>query len=385
MPGPAKHVRSPIVGDIRLAPPGAEPPGEALANREQQIPMLIELNALFPGGLATARERFFGLWDRYQHAAGGSWPEGAATGGLLPVPPGLAFVAPGLYQCVLSRATVQEMVNEDLRSARSSAQPPIIFKVWPDYTLHPQIDRSAPTVKADAAWRSYDARGRNIVWAVIDSGIDASHPHFSALELAKEASGVPMPEGLTTGLHRDFSFLVSPDNPQPPAPPGNISALGDLSGHGTHVAGIIAGCSPAGMKALVAASEDPGDGGYVPRAHAGEMSGMAGRALAFPRRPSGITPASVRTTSPCGHRPTASPGSHSRARTRRTSWRSGVGATGSWRPWQRRPYVRGVLVRSSCPGTGSRSTESNGRTLPGSVRSARTASPPARSSPTTTR
>ena len=131
MPGPAKHVRSPIVGDIRLAPPGAEPPGEALASREQQqIPMLIELNALFPGGLATARDRFFGLWDRYQHAAGGSWPEGAAAGGLLPVPPGLAFVAPGLYQCVLSRATAQDMVNEDLRSARASAQPPIIFKVY---------------------------------------------------------------------------------------------------------------------------------------------------------------------------------------------------------------------------------------------------------------
>jgi subtilisin family serine protease len=80
---------------------------------------------------------------------------------------------------------------------------------------------------------------------------------------------------LTTGLHRDFSFLVGPDNPQPPAPPGNISALRDLSGHGTHVAGIISGCSPAGIKALVAASEDPGDGGYVPRAHTGEMSGMA--------------------------------------------------------------------------------------------------------------
>lgn len=59
MPGPAKHVRSPLVGDIRVAPPGAEPPGEALAGREQeQVPMLIELNALFPGGLATVRERF---------------------------------------------------------------------------------------------------------------------------------------------------------------------------------------------------------------------------------------------------------------------------------------------------------------------------------------
>lgn len=111
------------------------------------------------------------------------------------------------------RASVREMVDEDLRGARAGT-PPVIFRVWPDYTLHPQIDRSAPRVKADAAGRSYDARGRNIVRAVIDSGIDASHPHFFALELAKEASGVPLPEGLTTGLHRDFSYFVSPDDPR---------------------------------------------------------------------------------------------------------------------------------------------------------------------------
>jgi hypothetical protein len=85
MPGPAKHVRSPLVGDIRVAPPGAEPPGEALAGREQeQIPMLIELNALFPGGLATVRERFFGLWDRYQHAAAAAGRKGRPPGACRP-------------------------------------------------------------------------------------------------------------------------------------------------------------------------------------------------------------------------------------------------------------------------------------------------------------
>jgi hypothetical protein len=71
--------------------------------------------------------------------------------------------------------------------------------------LYPQIDRSAPTVKADAAWRSYNARPR-IVWAVIDSGVDGCHPHFSALELAAEAGAVPgrrrcAPPGCT-GFHR---------------------------------------------------------------------------------------------------------------------------------------------------------------------------------------
>ena len=44
-------------------------------------------------------------------------------------------------------------------------------------------------MKVDAARRAYDARGHRIVWAVIDSGIDAGHPHFSQLELATEGRG----------------------------------------------------------------------------------------------------------------------------------------------------------------------------------------------------
>ena len=150
----------------------------------------------------------------------------ASAGPVQPaVPAGLALVAPKLYQCVLSRADAQEMVGQDRRSARESGRPPVIFRVWPDYTLEPQIDRSAPTVKADAAWRSYDARGRGIVWAVIDSGIDACHPHFSTLELAQEASGTLLPQGLTSQLHRDFSYLVNPGNP-----PAGAAAAGPGTG-----------------------------------------------------------------------------------------------------------------------------------------------------------
>jgi subtilisin family serine protease len=113
---------------------------------------------------------------------------------------------------------------------------------------------------------------------VIDSGIDACHPHFSALELAAEGRGQPLPEGLTSGLHRDFSYLVRPDQTAPaqPGPGAPLGlALSDESGHGTHVAGIIAGCSPAGLTARVADSKDPVDGGYVQRPHVGTLSGMA--------------------------------------------------------------------------------------------------------------
>jgi subtilisin family serine protease len=284
---------SPIMGDLRLPPGGqvaptepekaARPPGP-----DDKVAMLIELNARYPGGLEAVRRDFYDLWDHYLGRAGGTWPTRQTSDRYVVqpyVPDKLEIVAPSLYQCVLSRVAVRDMVEEDRQAAQRGNRPPVIYRVWPDYTLYPHIDRSAPTVKADAAWRAYDARGRGIVWAVIDSGIDAGHEHFSKLEMFKEAKGKPLPEGLTSQLHRDFSYLVNPDDAEGAESasgaagggqlaPDPISALSDPYGHGTHVAGIISGCSPTGRKLRIAQSKDP-NGGYVPRAHFGVLCGMA--------------------------------------------------------------------------------------------------------------
>jgi subtilisin family serine protease len=276
-----RHVQSVIVGDLRLPPAGVAGPEGAQVDPGEKVPMLIELNLSYPGGLAAARQAFYELWAGYVDRAGGWWPAEPTSVSPVqpPVPAKLALVAPKLYQCVMSRADVQEMVEQDRLSAQSSGRPSAIFRIWPDYTLEPQIDRSAPTVKADAAWRSYDARGRRVVWAVIDSGIDACHPHFSALELAAERRGEVEPQGLTSQLHRDFSYLVNPPVvAAAPGAPGTSpcgQALSDESGHGTHVAGIIAGCSPKGFEPQVADSKETANGGYIPRARVGSMSGMA--------------------------------------------------------------------------------------------------------------
>jgi subtilisin family serine protease len=280
-PAPVKPVRSAIVGGLRLPLPGAEGQTDGGPDPQDLVPMVIELNAKYPGGLVAVTAVFYQLWDGYAAHAGGSWPPEAnalaATG--LPVPHGLAVVAPGLYQCVLSREAVHDLVEQDSRAARQASRPAVIYRVWPDYPLYPHIDRSAATVKANAGWRAFDARGHGVVWAVIDSGIDASHEHFSALELYKEACGAPATDGLTSELHRDFSYMVNPDDPAGPvpaggAPPRQHAGLTDEFGHGTHVSGIISGCSPPGGKPRVAESQDP-NGGYVPRAHVGVLSGMA--------------------------------------------------------------------------------------------------------------
>jgi subtilisin family serine protease len=281
--------RSPIVGDLNLPPEGiAGDAGPGSVDASEKVPMLIELNVSYPGGLVAVRKAFDLLWGEFAPRAGELWQDPAPVLLEPPVPAGLQYIAPKLYQCVLSRADLRDMVERDQQQAAEAERPPAIFRVWPDYTLEPQIDRSAPTVKADAAWRSYDARGRGIVWAVIDSGIDACHPHFSQLELAAEGRGEALPQGLTSNLHRDFSYLVNPDSPSRPAAPMDpagpaapggagtpTSALVDESGHGTHVAGIIAGCTPEKGTPRVALSKDPKGGGFVQRTRVGTLSGMA--------------------------------------------------------------------------------------------------------------
>jgi serine protease AprX len=99
----------------------------------------------------------------------------------------------------------------------------VIRRIWLDHALGALIDRSVSTVKADAARRAFLAEGRDIVWAVIDSGIDGKHLHFQKLDTLD----VTLPL-----LHCDFTI---------PNGDGSATALVDVFGHGTHVAGIIAG------------------------------------------------------------------------------------------------------------------------------------------------
>ncbi len=268
-----RHYQSRIIGDLKL--PESEPATSgARRPAEPPVAVLFELNVLYPGGLPAATEAFIAHWRAHgpkpRARRGAAAP--AAVPGAEPLPAGLQRVTSKLLQGVLTRRQLQTLVSTDAPSAADPDRVPTIFKAWPDYVLDAQIDRSAPTVKADAGWRSYNALGHGVVWAVIDSGIDGKHPHFSSLELAKESGAVRGKPVHTAGLHRDFTGLVQlPGNV--PADPS--SPLTDEFGHGTHVAGIIAGATPAGATAHVAASVEPTDSGYVQRGRVGELSGMA--------------------------------------------------------------------------------------------------------------
>jgi subtilisin family serine protease len=119
-------------------------------------------------------------------------------------------------------ARAAEEIGRPLAGATAMPDPQLfraIFQIWPDFALHNCVHRSVRTVKADAAQNSFSAFGDGITWAVIDSGIDWRHPHF-----AMHANIDPL-----SPFHRDFTNAPQPD------------ALKDEKGHGTHVAGIIAG------------------------------------------------------------------------------------------------------------------------------------------------
>ncbi len=117
-----------------------------------------------------------------------------------------------------------------------------IFRIWESQKVHPLTTESIRTVKANAAHSSFGAVGEDIVWAVMDSGIDATHPHFTLHD------NLVLPAPLS-GRSTSFVPAVAWDH--------------DAYGHGTHVAGIIAGeCAPGSTPQAALQSAEEGTAGY---------------------------------------------------------------------------------------------------------------------------
>jgi subtilisin family serine protease len=200
--------------------------------------VIVELNLKSGLPPATLQDRFADLFAR---AIGPDWESRP------PYP-----INTGFERCLLRRQEITNLLLADHQGSRGEeAGRRLIFRIWPDYVMHARIDRSCSTIKADAADRTYASTGTGIVWAVLDTGIDADHPHFRGGALTDPA---------VARLHADFTWLVRREPPPPrfdpkAAPPDEVdkAALQDEDGHGTHVAGIIAGCVPADCQAYVAA------------------------------------------------------------------------------------------------------------------------------------
>ncbi|MCC6857059.1 MAG: S8 family peptidase [Bryobacterales bacterium] len=207
--------------------------------------LIIDVNLEYFAGREEAFKRVAELAG--QAVAGAVKPE---TGDVDPEPDEIPWSIGSLANPYMTARmhgfVIERMIALDLQSARRDAAggSPVevrrrraIYRVWKNFEVQALIDRSVSTVKADAARRAFLADGKNVVWAVLDSGIDERHEHFQDLENLKVTEPV---------RHCDFTV------PGGTGQPDCKTALVDRFGHGTHVAGIIAGAlvNPRTQKAV---------------------------------------------------------------------------------------------------------------------------------------
>ncbi len=96
-----------------------------------------------------------------------------------------------------------------------------IYAVWRSARKAKLTGRSIRVIKGDAALSSFGADGRDITWAVLDTGIRGSHPHFDGVVAS-----------VWDCTRKGPPVQVKPEDAR------------DRDGHGTHVAGIISGKAP---------------------------------------------------------------------------------------------------------------------------------------------
>jgi serine protease AprX len=208
--------------------------------------IILDLNLTFGGGRASARELGVELLQ--------------------------AFDA-GVYkrlkseltdQYLFAKATgrqVQQLAQGIEAAARDGVRP--IHRIWLDHKLTKFTNASIATVKGDAARSAFNAEGSGIVWAVCDTGVDATHPHFM------------LHDNLTLNAplaHRDFTNDLAESEAASEA-----AAKLDRWGHGTHVAGIIAGEFVAERRKVIEAyARRRDEAGEVTRERLTDVTRMGG-------------------------------------------------------------------------------------------------------------
>jgi len=188
----------------------ARPLAQKLAEvgEEVPLPVVLELELDYPDGREGAKERVHEILESIRPGEADyiiHWRKSAFS---------------SQSQFLYGRLTGEVIRTLVARAGVGERAP--VRRVWLDFAIGPLTNFSFATVKADAASRSFSAAGEGIVWAVMDSGVDATHPHFA--------------------MHRNLQLDGPLEHLDFTGEGGSIAdPLVDEFGHGTHVAGTIAG------------------------------------------------------------------------------------------------------------------------------------------------
>lgn len=186
----------------------------------KRVPVLIELVDRAPdgtdlppaGSLATVRKKVVG-WIK------GNVLSDEVTADTIH----LEDVLDRYVAANLTRSEVETLAAE--LGQHYGAASPLVYRMFPNSRKKALIRDSIHTIQVRTAQLGYNACGQGITWAVLDTGIDDRHPHFHNADLA--------PSGSIAAV-----WDCTPRGQAAKVPMGRSN---DPNGHGTHVAGIIAG------------------------------------------------------------------------------------------------------------------------------------------------
>ncbi|WP_120500087.1 S8 family peptidase [Roseovarius sp. EL26] len=226
----------------RIAQVDAKPFSSESTAKTQQlsktIPVVIDLNFSFPGGLNVAKANVLKLLNLDNIEQNGELKEVVFKRKTRLTP---QYIFARLTPETIRRLAAHFLSGGEEAKIAPSFKEREVYMIWPDFEVERHVHRTVATIKADASRKSFSAEGEGVVWAVLDSGISGDHWHF------KRHDNLDLDTLEQPVRHMDFTQdwpdpLTLPEEDRDTAiNEEKDAALTDSFGHGTHVAGIIAG------------------------------------------------------------------------------------------------------------------------------------------------